>query len=103
MEGMALISPLKQDVDKATRELEALNRLYNVYFQGGEEDPPREQRKSLDTIVAKIKSQIAIATNAGDKFQANALYTRYLTMCTKWDKHLKGIENGTIPIPKNRE
>jgi hypothetical protein len=100
---MALISPLKTDVDKATRELEALNRLYNVYFQGGEEEPPRNQRKSLDTLVAKIKTQLAIASNAADKFQANTLYTRYQSMTAKWDKHLRGIENGTIPLPKNRE
>ncbi len=100
---MALISPIKSDVEKATRELEALNRLYNVYFQGGEEDPPRNQRKALDSLVAKIKSQLATSSNAGDKFQANALCTRHQTMCAKWDKHLRGIENGTIPIPKNRD
>lgn len=100
---MALISPLKADVEKATRELEALNRLYNVYFQGGEDDPPRLQRKSLDTLIDKIKTQIATATNAGDKFQGNALYTRYQSLAGKWDKHLRGIENGTIARPKNRE
>ncbi len=100
---MALISPLKQDLDKATREMEALNRLYNVYFQGGEDEPPRQQRKNLDTIMAKIKSQLATATNAGDKFQANNLYTRFQSMSAKWDKHLRGIENGTIVRPKNRE
>lgn len=100
---MALISPLKADVEKATRELEALNRLYNVYFQGGEEDPPRAQRRALDALMAKIKTQVATATNAGDKFQANSLYNRFLSMSSKWDKHLRGIENGTIPVPKNRE
>jgi len=100
---MALISPLKADIDKCTRELEALNRLYNVYFQGGEEDPPRPQRKALDTLVEKIKSQMPMASNAGDKFQANALYSRYRTMTTKWDKQLRGIEAGTIVIPKNRK
>lgn len=100
---MALISPLKQDVDKATREIEALNRLYNVYFQGGEDDPPRQQRKSLESLIAKIKSQLATATNAGDKFQANNLYTRYQQMAAKWDKHIRGIEAGTIIRPKNRE
>jgi hypothetical protein len=100
---MALISPLKADVDKATRDLEALNRLYNVYFQGGEEDPPRNERKALDALLAKIKAQSANASNAGDKFQANALYSRYQSMSAKWDKHIRGIENGTIPIPKNRE
>ncbi len=100
---MAIISPFKADIEKATRELEALNRLYNVYFQGGEEEPPRQQRKNLDTLVDKIKNQLMTATNAGDKFQANSLYNRYKTLCNKWDKHLRGIENGTIPIPKNRE
>lgn len=100
---MALISPLKADVDKATRELEALNRLYNVYFQGGEDDPPRNQRKALDTLIDKIKNQLATASNAGDKFQANALYSRYRTMAAQWDKKLTGIMNGTIARPKNRE
>jgi hypothetical protein len=100
---MALISPIKADIDKATRELEALNRLYNVYFQGGEEDPPRPQRKSLDTLIDKIKAQIPQSPNAGDKFQANAIYNRYKTLTTKWDKHLRGIEAGTIVVPKNRE
>lgn len=100
---MALISPLKADVDKASRDLETLNRLYNVYFQGGEDAPPKIQRQSLDALVAKIRSQLATATNAGDKFQANTLYTRYKTFCTKWDKHLRGIEDGSIPRPKKRK
>ena len=100
---MSNISPLKMEIDKAIRDLEALNRIYNVYFQGGEEDPPRQQRKALDTLVANIKTQVMTAKNASDKFQANSLYTRYQTLCAKWDKHLRGIENGTIPIPKNRD
>jgi hypothetical protein len=100
---MALISPFKADIDKATREIENLNRLYNVYFQGGEEDPPNIPRKTLDALVEKIKTQLASASNAGDKFQANSLTTRYRTMTAKWDKHLNGILNGTIVIPKNRK
>ena len=100
---MALISPFKADIDKATRDLETLNRLYNVYFQGGEEDPPREQRRALDGLIDKIKNQTATATNASDKFQANSLYSRYRTMAAKWDKHINGILNGSIPIPKKRE
>jgi hypothetical protein len=100
---MALVSALKADVDKATREIEALNRLYNVYFQGGEENPPRTERKALDALIARIKSQIPSVSNAGDKFQANGLCSRYVSMTIRWDKHLRGIENGTILIPKNRE
>ncbi len=100
---MALESPLKKDVEKANRELDVLNRLYNVYFQGAEEDPPRQQRKQLDALVAKIKSQVASATNASDKFMANSFVSRFQTMAGKWDKHIKGIENGTIHRPKKRE
>jgi hypothetical protein len=100
---MALESPLKKDIDKADREIEMLNRLYNVYFQGGEEDPPRPQRKSLDDLVDRIKTQLATATNASDKFRANALCNRYRTMCVKWDKHLRGIEQGTIIRPQKRD
>lgn len=100
---MALESAIKKEVDKATREVEALNRLYNVYFQGGEDDPPRSQRTALENAINKIKSQVAIATNAADKFQANALVSRFQTMAAKWDKTLRGIESGTIPRPKKRE
>lgn len=100
---MALESPLKKDVEKAGRDIEALNRLYNVYFSGAEEDPPREQRKALDNLVAKIKTMVATATNSADKFQANTLVSRYQSSCVKWDKTLRGIEAGTIPRPKKRE
>ncbi len=100
---MALVSPLKADIEKASRDIDSLNRLYNVYFQGGEDEPPRMERRNLDNLVQKIKTQIATSNNAGDKFQGNALYTRYQTMAAKWDKHLRGIENGTIMRPKNRE
>lgn len=100
---MALISPLRKDMEKANREIDALNRFYNVYFMGGEEDPPRAQRKALDGAVDKIKAALVTATNAADKFQANTLISRYRTMCARWDKQLRGIENGTIVRPKGRE
>jgi hypothetical protein len=100
---MALVSPLRKDMEKANREIDALNRVYNVYFMGGEEDPPRNQRKTLDATIEKIKAALTTANNAADKFQANTLISRYRTMCARWDKHLRGIENGTIVRPKNRE
>ena len=100
---MALESPLKKDSERATREIEALNRAYNVYFQGGEDDPPREQRKQLDALIAKLKSQLATATNASDKFMANSVVSRFQVMSSKWDKQLRGIENGTIIRSSKRE
>lgn len=100
---MALESPIKKDVEKASKDLDALQRLYNVYFQGGEDDPPKMQRRNLDDLVEKIKSQVATASNAGDKFQANGLVSRYRTMAARWDKMLRGIETGTIPRPKKRK
>ena len=99
----ALISPLRKDMEQANRDIDALHRLYNVYFQGGEEDPPRSERKALDTLVNKVKTALVTATNAADKFQANTLINRYRTMCGRWDRTLKGIENGTIKRPKKRE
>lgn len=100
---MALESPIKKDIEKASRELEALQRLYNVYFQGGEEDPPRQERRALDAALSKIKSQLPMINNAADRFQANALLNRYNSMAARWDKTLRGIEDGTIPRPKKRE
>ena len=101
--GMALESALKKDVEKASRDLEALNRLYNVYFSGGEEDPPLEVRKALDQLVAKIKAQVATSTNSGDRFQANSLVAKYQLYSSKWDRMLRGIENGTIAKPQKRK
>ncbi len=100
---MALENPLKKDVEKAGRDIDALNRLYNVYFQGGEEDPPRNERKALDSLVANIRAQVATSNNAADKFQANSLYTRYQSMTGKWDKQVRAIENGTAMRPKKRK
>lgn len=100
---MALESPIKKDCEKAGKDIEALNRLYNIYFQGGEEDPPRPQRKALDQLVDKIKQQLVTANNAQDKFLANSVINRFRTMTAKWDRHLAGIENGTIIRPKKRE
>lgn len=101
--GMALESAIKKDVEKASRDLEALNRLYNVYFSGGEEDPPIEARKALDQLFAKIKSQVATSTNSGDRFQANSLVSKYQLYSSKWDRTLRGIENGTIAKPQKRK
>lgn len=101
--GMALESALKKDVDKANRDLDALHRMYNVYFSGAEEDPPRNERKALEMLVAKIKSQIAMASNSGDKFQANTFISRYQSTAARWDKTLRGIESGTIVLPPKRK
>lgn len=100
---MAIESPIKKDVAAATKIMDALQRLYNVYFQGGEDEPPRAQRKELDTLIAKLKTAQATATNAGDRFSITSLVNRYQSMSNRWDKHLRGIENGTIPIPKRRD
>jgi hypothetical protein len=100
---MALESPLKKDVEKAGRDLDALHRLYNVYFSGAEEDPPRTERRALESLIAKIKSQLATATNSSDKFQANTLISRFQSTAARWDKTLRGIEAGTIARPKKRE
>ena len=100
---MALISELKKLIDKSAKDLDHLQRMYNVFLQGGEEDPPRELHRALDAAIQKIKSQSAIAVNAGDKFQANTLVNRYQTLNTKWTKTLRGIEDGTIAKPRKRD
>lgn len=100
---MALESPLKKDINKAAKDLDALHRIYNVYFSGAEEDPPRAERKALDMLILKIKSQLAMASNSADKFQANAIVSRYQSISGRWDKTLRGIEAGTIVLPKKRE
>ncbi len=100
---MALISPLKKDVEQASLDIDKLHRLYNVYFQGAEEEPPRHERKSLDSLILKIKQQVAISPNAGDKYQANSVVARYQTMQRRWDKALKQIELGLVVRPKKRK
>ncbi len=100
---MDITSPFKKDIDKALRDLDYLHRLYNVYFQGAEEDPPRNERKALEELIAKIKSQLAKSSNASEKFQANTLINRYQAMTSKWDKHLKGIETGAIVRPRGKD
>ena len=100
---MALESPIKKEAEHASKEIEALNRQYNTYFTGGEEDPPREQRRALDLAFRALKAKIATATNASDKFFANSVVARYQLFCSKWDKQLKGIEEGRIPRPNQKK
>lgn len=100
---MALVSPLKQDIDKATRDVEMMQRLYNVYFQGGEDDPPKAQRAALDQLIQKIKSAVATSSNTTDKFAATTLVNRFELLKAKWDKGLRDIETGVVPKPKKRK
>jgi len=100
---MALVSPLKQDIDKATRDVETMQRLYNVYFQGGADDAPKQQRVALDQLIQKIKSAVAVSSNTTDKFAATTLVNRYQMLKAKWDKTLNDIQTGVIPKPKKRK
>ena len=99
---MSLASPLKKDVEKAQKDLDLLQRFYNIYFQGGEEEPPNRERKLLNELIEKIKQQVATCTNAGDRFQANGLISKFKTMTGKWDITLRNIETGKIKRPKKR-
>lgn len=100
---MALESPLKKDIEQATRDLDHLQRLYNIYFGGGEEEPPKNQRARFDKLIEKIKAQVPSAANSGDRFQANALTSKYQVYSSKWDKTLRMIEAGTLVLPKKRK
>ncbi|RZA08807.1 MAG: hypothetical protein EOP11_03730 [Proteobacteria bacterium] len=100
---MALVSPLKQDIDKAARDMEMLQRLYTIYFAGGEDDPPKPQRAAFEQLMAKVKSQAAISSNTTDKFAANTLVNRYQVLKVRWDKTMRDIETGVIPKPKKRK
>lgn len=101
--GMGLESPFKKDIEKASRDLDHLQRLYNVYFGGGEEEPPINERRSLEQLMAKIKAQVPSASNSGDRFQANALTAKFQLLSGKWDKTLRAIEAGTVVLPKKRK
>jgi len=100
---MALESPLKKDVLKARRDIELLNRKYNMYFSGADEDMPREFRKQLGILIDKIKAATAIASSTADKFLANSVIAQFQINAAKWDKTLKLIEDGRLVIPKKRD
>ncbi len=100
---MSLESPLKKDIIKATKDLETVQRLFSVYFQGGIDAPPLSERKQLEALIAKIRSVLNQSSNASDKFLGNSLLTRHQGFAIKWDKTLNSILNGTIPAPKKRE
>ena len=100
---MAMETPLKKDVDRALKEIEILNRMYNQYFSGAEEDPPREKRRDLDALMVSIKSAVATATNASAKFAANSAVAKYHTHTAKWDKQMKLLEQGLFVRPPKRK
>jgi hypothetical protein len=100
---MALEIPLKKELDLAAKQIDNLNREYNKYFQGAEEEPPRDMRKELDHLIQTIKSALATTANATVKFSANALISKYRTHAAKWDRILKLLEEGKMTRPKKRE
>jgi hypothetical protein len=100
---MALENPFKKELEKAGKDLDQLQRLYNVYFGGGEEEPPNIQRRNFDQLIAKIKAQVPSLVNSGDRFAANALTSKYQVYSSKWDKTLRAIEAGTVVLPKTRK
>lgn len=100
---MAIESPLKKEAELAGKEIEILNRHYNMYFSGADEDPPRDKRRDLDLIFQKLKQKLPITPNASDKFFASSIISRYQVFCSKWDKQMKNIEDGKVIRPNQRK
>ena len=100
---MALESPLKKEIDDTAKQIDILNREYNKYFQGAEDEPPRDLRKKLEAAVQSLKSAIATSASASFKFSANAVIAKHRVHAAKWDKTLRLLEEGKMTRPKKRE
>ena len=100
---MAIEIPYKKELDQANRQIDILNREYNKYFQGAEEEPPRDMRRELDRLIQTLKTALASASSASMKFSANTVIAKYQVHTSKWDRILKLLEEGKMTRPKKRE
>ena len=74
--------------------LDKLGALYNQYLAGSEKRPPSEQRKRLGRTVELIAN--APKAGTGIRFKCNNTVQRFHTLCERWDKQMRALENGEL-------
>ena len=100
---MAVENPLKKLADQILPDIEKLHKEYQKYFLGVERMPPLVMRKSLETKIAKLKSESMAATSTQAKFFATSVINRFQSYSSQWDKTMKEIEIGTFRRPTKRK
>jgi hypothetical protein len=76
------------------QQMDQLAALYNQFMANAEKRPPLEQRKRLgrqvDILVQAPKAGSQI------RFKCNNTVMRFQTLCDRWDKQTRALENGAM-------
>lgn len=81
-------------IERHEKELDELRRLFDLYFQGIERQPPTDIREELRKALLRLRGE-ASRWNTAERFRVNALHQRFTSFDRMWSRELKAIEEGT--------
>ncbi len=84
---------LERMIEESEQQMDQLNAIYNQFLANADKRPPIEQRKRLGKVIEQLIA--APKANSQIRFKCNNTVNRFQTLCERWDKMLRAIENGT--------
>ena len=84
---------LQKDLLELTADLKRLEAEYNMYFSGRLPRPPWETRGRVQALL-KRWDRAYMEGSTADRFQFEAIQSRYQTMIDVWDRGLRAREDG---------
>jgi len=85
---------LRKLIAEATQLIQQLNNHYKQYTLGVQNNPPTEDRSTLEQIIQKIK--LTPKNTPTLKFSAQSTINQFITYKNQWDKMMLDLESGKI-------
>jgi len=87
---------IENKIHSLTRELDALERMFNLYFTAQEKRPPLRQLSSLRQKVTALMGIAEKINKSSIKYTVSSFVQRFTTYRLKWEKGVKDIEEGRL-------
>lgn len=81
-------------IEEHEKDLDDLRRLFDLYFQGIERQPPKDQHEALRKRLLRLRGE-ASSWNTAERFRVNTLQQKFGTYDRMWARQLQAIEDGT--------
>lgn len=81
-------------IDAHEKELDAVRRLFDMYFQGLEKKPPQMRYATLKATLMRLRAECA-RWNTADRFRVASIQQRFSTYDRMWTRQLQEMEEGT--------
>jgi hypothetical protein len=85
---------LERMIADCEQQMDQLNAVYNQFLSNADKRPPVEQRKRLGKLIEQLVQ--SPKAHSQIRFKCTNTVTRFQTLCDRWDKMLRAIENGTL-------